>query len=46
MTPVCLDDWGFREEEFTLDNEIFIPENSIVFDNFAFQEARSKFSMA
>jgi hypothetical protein len=46
MTSVYLDHWGFRNEEFMLDNELFIPDKFIVFDEFAFQEARGKFPTA
>lgn len=42
-TSVYLDHWGFREEEFTLDNELLIPDKFVVFDEYAFQEAKEKF---
>ncbi len=45
-TSVYLDHWGFREEEFILENELLIPDKFVVFDEFAFQEANEKFPTA
>jgi len=40
---VALDHWNFREQEFDLGEEIILPDQFIVFDQFAYLEAKRIF---